>query len=428
MKRIFYSLIILTAGLSFSSCLKENENEAVGELNSMASVYVVRDAYKDADVKLGPQTLGGAHLTGGIVISNSASNNLPDGYIVIQNNWRSQVRGIILATDAGTATKFQIGDSVVVELNGTSLVKNNGPLMVTGLNGSSITKVESGKPVINRPVSVSELLKNFDKYESTLVSITADVTPLPVNETFSGNKKIGNGPEELLNLYTDPRAEFSDEKIAPSATFVGIPYTGENTEKQLRLRSFIDMTNPSGPIYPGYPEDFESPEQSVKGSYNMNTPAVPNNAIDLKTGNWTLSQCLLGNTAGRDRIVSGTQAIRFQQNLTAANPCYLQMNYDLPNGATKVTFWYGNYYNDAASSFDLEYSIDQGKTWTKIGDTISDPLPVSQGLAPKQATFLMDIEQPVRFRIFKLGLGPTSIPTVYNGRLGVDDIAIYQGY
>jgi hypothetical protein len=43
----------------------------------------------------------------------------------------------------------------------------------------------------------------------------------------------------------------------------------------------------------------------------------------------------------------------------------------------------------------------------------------------KQATFEMNITGPVRFRINKLGLGASS-PTVFNGRLGLDDIAIYK--
>ncbi len=421
MKKVFYFLTILISVFSLSSCLKENFNAAEGVLNPMASVYVVRAAYKDADVKLGPQTLAGAHLTAGIVVSDASSHNLPDGYVVIQNRWRGLVRGLVLALDQTTASSLVVGDSVVVELNGTTLSRSAGPLIVTGLNGSNVNKISSNQTVITRPVSISELTKNFYNYENTLISITADVTPFPVNETFSGNKTISDGANSSYNLYTESNSAFADLNIAPSATFIGIPYMANSETQQLRLRTIGDMLNPSGPIYPGYPEDFESPDFSLKGTY-------AGKSIDLKTGSWRLEQCLLGNTAGRDRIVSGTQSIRFQQGLTDATPCYLQMNYDLTNGATKVTFWYGCYYTDASSSFILEYSTDQGVTWHQTGDIISDPLPTSTSTAPKQATFLMDIKGPVRFRIFKLGLGPTSIPTIYNGRLGIDDFAIYQGY
>ena len=45
----------------------------------------------------------------------------------------------------------------------------------------------------------------------------------------------------------------------------------------------------------------------------------------------------------------------------------------------------------------------------------------------KASSFLMNISGPVRFRITKLGLGVTSA-TIFNGRLDIDDLAVYQGY
>lgn len=104
------------------------------------------------------------------------------------------------------------------------------------------------------------------------------------------------------------------------------------------------------------------------------------------------------------------------------------MNYDLPKGASKVTLWYGAYYTDASSTWELEYSTDAGQTWASASEKFADAAPTSQGLTPKMATILLDIRVPVRFRIKKLGLGPTSIPRIYNGRLGIDDFAVYQNY
>jgi len=103
------------------------------------------------------------------------------------------------------------------------------------------------------------------------------------------------------------------------------------------------------------------------------------------------------------------------------------MNFDVPNGASKVTFWYGAYYTDRASSFKLEYSQDQGQTWMQVGEVISDAHSTAESLQAKQAVFMMNIQGPVRFRIYKLGLG-TSNNTVNNGRLGVDDFSIFKSY
>lgn len=417
-------IIYITALLSIatiSSCLKENTEHAAGTPNLLASLYVVNAAYKDADLKLGQAALSGAHLTTGVVVADASTNNLPKGYVIIQDTWRGLIRGIALILDETTASGFAIGDSLVINLEGKTLTRSEGPLAITGLEADNITRVKSNVAIESRPVNITELLKNFANYENTLVNVTAGVTPFPVNEQFAGNKTLNDGGEANLNLFTEDNASFANEVIAPSATFVGIPVVSKAKEQQLRLRSFDDMVNASGPIYAGYPEDFESPDAAEKGSY-------AGKSLDLRTGNWRLEQCLLGVTTGRDRIVSGSQAIRFQQNLGTSTPSYLQMNYDLPNGSTKVTFWYGCYYTDASSSFVLEASTDQGGTWTQIGDVISDPLKTSESITPKLATFIMDIQGAVRFRVRKLPLGATSIPTVYNGRLGIDDFSVYENY
>ena len=74
--------------------------------------------------------------------------------------------------------------------------------------------------------------------------------------------------------------------------------------------------DPSGPIYRNFPESFEAVPQATKGSYDMNTAAVPDNTVTFGTGPWKLYQSILGNTSGRDRY-TGTQGIRMQQSFYA---------------------------------------------------------------------------------------------------------------
>jgi hypothetical protein len=423
MKKIINSVIIVASLLSAASCLKEDVNPSTGTPNPVASLQIVRAVYKDADVQLGPQVLTGAYLTGGVVISDAATHNLPTGQVVVQSTWRGLIRGLVLQMDASMAAGFAVGDSLRIDLTGATITSIDEALAVTGLTAQNVTKISSGNETTIRTISIGRFNERFEEYESTLVSITANVSPFPQDgETLSGNKTLDDGTGNTTMLFTQEDATFSGEKIAPSAGFQGIAYRS-GTNRQLRMRSLSDMTFPSGPIYAGYPETFESPDATVKGSYNM--PAI-NNDIDLVTGNWKLEQAILGPTVNRDRIVSGKQAIRMQQNL--AVPGYLQMNYDVPNGAAKVTFWYGSYYEDVSSSLQLEYSTDGGTTWEKIGEVITDPHRYSESSSAKLATYSMDIDGPVRFRIHKLGLGPSSGTTVQNGRLGIDDFSIYQNY
>lgn len=413
-------IILFAAMFMFAGCIKEDINPAEGTPYEEASLYVVRNAYKSGEKTLTPADLGGAFITAGVVISESKNKNFPEGYIAIENMWRGQVRGLLVKVD--DPALFSFGDSVRINVDGAVLTREPGGLALKNLKQGSVEKVAGVKIIKeHRPVSISNIEADPGLYESTLISITADVTPdIQPNEVFKGNKKLLDGESKQIDLYTNEAAIFANDKIAPSATFKGV-LTRKEDKPTLLMQSLSDMAFPSGKLYGGWPETFEDPVQG-KTSYNI---AATNNLLTMSTGVWYMFQCIQGETAGRDRIVSGRQAIRFQQNLTVS--ALLQMNFDVPDGASKVTIWYGSYYTDRSCTFQLEYSTDQGTTWTKVGESISDAHSTAVSLIAKQAVFLMDIKGPVRFRINKLGLG-TSNNTVSNGRLGVDDFAIYKSY
>jgi hypothetical protein len=306
-------------------------------------------------------------------------------------------------------------------------------LHLAGISAGNITKISSGVTITPKTVALGELVANFGLYESTLVKITADTKPLPATgEKYVGNKVLNDGGTNNMNLFTQTTATFANVNVPASATYTGIPIYGSTTGGygdvlQLRIRTIADVENASGPIYPNYPESFEIPDATVKGSYNMNTVDVPDNSINLKTGNWKLEQAILGNlNANRDRFnAPGLQCIRLQQSL--AVPGYVQMNFDLTNGASKVTFWQGAYSTDVSSTFKLQYSTDSGVTWVDAiatGRTTANIATMTGG--SKQETYLFNITGKVRFRVMKLGLGTTSVPTILNGRLCIEDIAIFS--
>jgi hypothetical protein len=167
-------------------------------------------------------------------------------------------------------------------------------------------------------------------------------------------------------------------------------------------------------IYAGFPEDFESPDTSAKNRYKLAD-------VKLKTGAWTFDQALLGGEPKRDKFsANGKQSVRFQQNKNV--PAILAMKFDLPDGASKVTFTYASYYKDANCVFKFEYSIDGGVNWLQAGKDIA-----VDNLEPKTAEFALDLKGKVRFRINKLGLGDGKAdPVIKNGRLCVDDFTVYS--
>lgn len=165
-----------------------------------------------------------------------------------------------------------------------------------------------------------------------------------------------------------------------------------------------------GSAYDKFPEDFEVPDTSAKAKYKKGD-------LQLKTGNWTFDQAILGAINNRDRF-NGKQAVRMHQN--KENSGYLQMNFDLPNGASKVTFVYGVYYKDSPSIVRLEYSIDRGRTWKQAGKDIVDA-----SSKQKTAEFTLDIKEPVRFRINKMSIEAAKKESgVRDGRLSVDDFTV----
>jgi hypothetical protein len=423
--KLLAGLCWVATALTATSCLEKNPDYAAGAPSPIISLEDVRHLYQGTNVVLEPGQLSGAHQVTGLVISNAAGGNVPGGptSLVVQSKRRGVVRGILIPLSGSAASAFAVGDSVVVDIAGATLTRNAGSLRLEGISPDRARKISSNNAVTTRDINVGALVADFEAYESTLVRITeGSITPLPVSgDTYAGNKTLADGANNRLTLHTETTAAFAARRIPASATFVGIAVGALDASQavvpQLWLRTADDALDPSGPIYAKFPESFEAVPQATKGSYNMNTTAVPDNTVTFGTGPWKLYQSILGNTSGRDRY-TGTQGIRLQQALTES--ATVEMKFDLPNGATKVTLLYGAYYTDAASSWKLEYSQDQGSTWKQTGPTIIDA-----GNFQRTSTFLMNINGPVRFRINKLGLGPNT-PATPNGRLGLDDIAIYE--
>jgi hypothetical protein len=166
--------------------------------------------------------------------------------------------------------------------------------------------------------------------------------------------------------------------------------------------------------YANFPENFESPDTSAKSHYKIAD-------VKLKTGEWTLDQAILGALAGHDRFnPTGKQSIRMQQN--RSKPAYLSMNFDVNEGISTVTVAYASYYKDASSIWRLEYSTDGGNTWQQAGKDIT-----AESTDLKTTEFNINVKGKARFRINKLGLGDGKAdPSIKNGRLSIDDIAIYK--
>ena len=410
--------------LCFQSCIKKYDNPAAGTPGESITLFALRQAYQGSEVTLNADATGGATKIQGIVISDKSGGNVDAGSFIIQqtiltsNAATDVTRGVILKMASGTPD-YNIGDSVVVNISGLKMDRPNGRLTISGVTADRVQRPATGKTPLLRYVTQGILGVYMEQYESTLIALHADVTDYTAGTTFAGLRKLkDNTPGPEVYVHTLSGAGFAATSVPVNAQFTGIAeYYNENgsdtagAKKTILPRNAGDIQFASGALYSGFPESFEQPDFSTKSSYNSGT-----NLITTPTGVWYLLQAILANTPVSDKYnVPGKQSIRMQQNLTTNG--YVQMNFDVPDGASKVTVFYGKYSTDAKSSFRLEYSTNQGTTWTAIGANITD----MPDKGNKQATWTMNITGPVRFRINKLGIGASN-----NGRLALDDFAIYR--
>ncbi|WP_410220847.1 DUF5689 domain-containing protein [Pedobacter sp.] len=250
-----YLIIAVSLFISalFNAC-KKDINEAEGQVNPFAALFVVKKAYKGNDVQLSATNLAGATSTGGIVISDQTNGNIPKGTLVIQNTDRNITRGLII--DLGNVdVPFAPGDSVVLQLNGTSLVNVNGSIRLKGITLNNIQKIASGKTQKIQVVQTKNLLAAPLDYDGTLISVTNGIfSPMPSQgEMFKGDKKINDGFGDLI-VHTADNASYANELMPNGINVVGLFFAEVNNavaNHKVWPRSFADIT--ALKVYPPSP-------------------------------------------------------------------------------------------------------------------------------------------------------------------------------
>lgn len=404
--------------LSVTSCLKKDIFFASGIPNSHMAILDVKRLYKSSDVVLGTDIMAGAHYISGVVISDADGGNVPAGMVILQQVSRGFNRGIALSVSDGAALSYKTGDSLVVDVQGSTLGRKNGSLQISNISTAKISKVAENIAIQPVQVTLKDLNDKFRDYENTLIKVSHVnlETTLP---TLAGNSIMREISGNTATLHLEEAATLALKQPPVNASYTGIARwvnnAGDDTagaDKQLWPCNTDDISDESGALYASFPESFENPGYVADG---YATPVT----LSLTTGSYRLEQSMITNT-DNDRPVTGTYALRLNQNATSNSWCF--MNFDLPDGASKITVWAGSYgaAADLGSTWRLEYSQNQGITWTQVGEDIFTASKVKQ-----QYTFLTDIRGAVRFRIGKIGIGTSTVGN-QNGRFSFDDLAVYK--
>lgn len=165
-------------------------------------------------------------------------------------------------------------------------------------------------------------------------------------------------------------------------------------------------------LYPNFPEKFDT--NVVKEDY-------ADGDVVMKTGTWRLKGVkLLTKRNGMEIEDDGTKGLVFVSN--NKGPMVAEMKFDLADGIAKISVQSSSFGTDASCKWRLQISMDEGNNWKWAGREV-----LVNNKVPQEEEIKLNVKGPVRLRIVKLGLGnPKEDSSIQNGRLVIDNIAIYK--
>ena len=268
MKYLLRLFLIISTAVVINSCTKNTyKNYPGGTPNAVVSILDVRPLYKGTDVTLTTDNVYGASTLAAVVVSDHTKGNLPAGLLVVQDSRRlATLRGISIDLGAAAAN-YHPGDSVWIDISGSTLTRKNGILVIAGLTESKITAKGKGSVGINA-ITVAQLQANPGNYESTLCLINkSSFNPAPQpGEVISGSKKINDGFGDLV-LYTDPAVSYANNAPYGLAAYVGIPFGTAEGPVQYRTRNADDLINMGSSAQELLITGFQSDPKGGDGGY-----------------------------------------------------------------------------------------------------------------------------------------------------------------
>lgn len=243
-------------------------------------------------------------------------------------------------------------------------------------------------------------------------------TPLDAYTTVSKDFYQFSGLHETTGYYVRVRANV-DYATGPWVYIMNEGEPGRIMPKYGFVDDDFEEPEPEPVVepqlYPNFPEGWETPVGTRKGSHT-GTSTTTNRQSELHpTGEWLMTNMYTLSTATIGTKVD-TWGLMMNANVATA----LEMDFDLPYGASKLSFVYGvpttTNANDQdvvnnAVRINVEYSQDGGTTWQTIGDEFE-----LTDFEQHTKSYDLEIEGNVRFRIGKNNS---------RARLIIDEVAVY---
>lgn len=245
MKKTYLYIVVLVFAIFIASGCNKSGNYPGGVVGVYIPMLDLKALHKGSDLALNQDVLGGSEAIAGVVVSDHSGSNLPAGLLVVQDRRRlSLIRGISVNI-GNDAAKYVPGDSVHINLIGSTLARRNGILQVVNINPSAIQKVASGKSIAPNRVNINAILASPQDYESTLITVVkATYNPtLAPTDVLAGEKILNDGTSDVI-LKTEANATFANNIPPYAGNYTGIVFSKESNGQLVpihKIRTAADL-------------------------------------------------------------------------------------------------------------------------------------------------------------------------------------------
>ncbi len=195
----------------------------------------------------------------------------------------------------------------------------------------------------NTMVDIALLGINFD----ASLWVTTECDDFDGEHCVVGSDETLEGEIEAVTVVNDSSSDVTYFIIADAYEGCG--------DYELTIGDFESLSEPTWT----YVVDFEGAGETQTG-YASET-------VNLSGLDWDLTEVLIGTSAADFK--NGARSARLRGYGTSA----MTMLEDKPNGLGVITFQYRRYGSDTQVPWKVEYSINEGASWTQIGDIFTAP-------------------------------------------------------
>ncbi|WP_317191342.1 choice-of-anchor D domain-containing protein [Hymenobacter guriensis] len=353
----------------------------------VADVYVFNESSTSTsfnNYKPAPGTVSFLTATPPTISSFTPDNGAPGVGVVISGTFFTDVISVKFNGTTVASSAYTVDNAGQITAN-VPTGASTGTISVTTPGGTA-TSTETF--TVNNPVpTITSLEPNTKVAGSAAFSLVVNGTGF-----VSGAIVTFNGVEytPTINSGTKLTIAIPATAIATVGSYAVTVTTG-GPGGGTSLPATFTVTEPFAGLF----EDFEV---GTKGSYTTGNTT-------LASGSWEFNDALLISGDASDKK-NGSKAARIQ------NTGKLTMLFDKANGLNNVVVYAANYGSNTGSAFNVEYSTNQGGSWTIIGNSGT----VTSTLTAYTFTPSTAISGDVRIRIVKTAGG--------GNRLNIDDIGI----